>query len=200
MLSMATENKTTGTTPKTTTSARSTRPTTSARSTAARRATASAAAKTRSASTAAKTRSTSSRTTARSSARTAGRSSVRRTRTSTSSTRGTQFQQIAERAMLVPFGAGLVAQENFVSTVRGLATKYGTRASVEREIKRYEQRGATARNRFERQVRRTRTQFERALRERRSTLEQAGARLEREVRRSPIVNNPAARFVAGARS
>jgi hypothetical protein len=145
---------------------------------------------------AAKTRSAGSRTTARTTRSTA----ARRTRTSTSPNRTTQFQQIAERAVLVPFGAGLVAQENFVSTVRGLATKYGTRQSVEREIKRYEKRGATARNRFERQVRRTRTQFERTLRQRRSTLEQAGARLEREVRRSPIVNNPAARFVTGARS
>ena len=35
----------------------------------------------------------------------------------------------------------------------GLTTKYSTRACVERELKRYERRGATARNRFERQVR-----------------------------------------------
>jgi prefoldin subunit 5 len=83
----------------------------------------------------------------------------------------TQVQQIAERAVLVPVGASLLVRENLVSTVKDLATKYGTRASVERELKRYERRGASARNRFERQVRRTRTKFERELRQRRTTVE-----------------------------
>jgi hypothetical protein len=112
--------------------------------------------------------------------------------------------------VLVPFGAGLLAQENLVSTVRDLATKYGTRAAVERELKRYERRGTTARNRFERQVRRTRTQFERELRQRRGLLErtmrQNRARLEREVRsvrkdferQSSVVTSRAAKLVAGA--
>jgi hypothetical protein len=93
---------------------------------------------------------------------------------------------LAERAVLVPVGAGLLARDNLVSTVRGLATKYRTRASAERELKRYERRGASARNRFERQVRRTRTRFERELRQRRSTVErtmrQNRRRVEREVR------------------
>jgi hypothetical protein len=86
----------------------------------------------------------------------------------------------------VPVGASLLAQENLVSTVKGLATRYGTRASAEREFKRYERRGASARNRFERQVRRTRTKFERELRQRRSSVErtvkQNRRRVEREVR------------------
>jgi len=60
----------------------------------------------------------------------------------------TQVQQIAERAVLVPVGAGLLARDNLVSTVNGLATKFGTRAAAERELKRYERRGATARNRL----------------------------------------------------
>jgi uncharacterized protein YlxW (UPF0749 family) len=98
----------------------------------------------------------------------------------------TQVQQIAERAVLVPVGASLLARENLVSTVKGLATKYGTRASVEREFKRYERRGATARNRFERQVRRTRTKFERELRQRRTrverTVKQNRRRVERDLR------------------
>ena len=80
----------------------------------------------------------------------------------------------------------LLARENLVSSVRGLATKYRTRQSVERELKRYERRGATARNRFERQVRRTRTRFERELRQRRTRVErsvrQNRRRFEREVR------------------
>jgi hypothetical protein len=97
-----------------------------------------------------------------------------------------QAQEIAERAILVPIGAGLLARENLVSSVKGLASKYRTRSSFEREIKRYERRGATARNRFERQVRRTRAKFERELRQRRTrverTVKQNRRRLEREVR------------------
>jgi hypothetical protein len=97
-----------------------------------------------------------------------------------------QAQQIAERAVLVPVGASLVARDNLVSTVKGFATKYRTRNGLERELRRYERRGATARNRFERQVRRTRTKVERELRQRRSRLErtvrQNRRRLEREVR------------------
>ena len=76
-------------------------------------------------------------------------------------TRIAQAQVIAERAVLVPVGASLLARDNLVSTVKGLASKYSTRANLERELKRYERRGATARNRFERQVRRARTRFER---------------------------------------
>jgi hypothetical protein len=97
-----------------------------------------------------------------------------------------QAQQLAERAVLVPVGASLLARDNLVATVRGLATKYRTRAGLEREIKRYERRGATARNRFERQVRRTRAKFERELRQRRTTVErsvkQNRRQFERQVR------------------
>jgi len=97
--------------------------------------------------------------------------------------RVTQVQQIAERAVLVPVGAGLMARDNLVSTVRGLATKYRSRASVERELKRYERRGASARNRFERQVRRTRTKFERELRQRRNRVERTVKQNRRRVER-----------------
>jgi hypothetical protein len=101
-------------------------------------------------------------------------------------TRVEQAQQLAERAVLVPVGASLLARDNLVSTVRGFVTKYRTRSGVERELKRYERRGVTARNRFERQVRKTRTRFERELRQRRSRLErtvkQNRRSLERQVR------------------
>ena len=42
-------------------------------------------------------------------------------------TRVEQAQVLAERAVLVPVGASLLARDNLVSTVKGLATKYGTR-------------------------------------------------------------------------
>jgi hypothetical protein len=86
----------------------------------------------------------------------------------------------------VPVGASLLARDNLVSTVKEFATKYRTRAGVERELRRYERRGATARNRFERQVRRNRTRFEREVRQRQTLLQrsvkQNRRRLEREVR------------------
>lgn len=100
-------------------------------------------------------------------------------------TRVQQVQQIAERVVLVPVGASLVARESLASSVKGIATKYRTRAGLEREFKRYERRGVTARNRLERQVRKTRTRFERELRQRRTrverTVKQNRRRLEREV-------------------
>ena len=121
-----------------------------------------------------------------------------------------QIQYIAERAVLVPVGATLLARDNLVSSVRGLTSKYRTRAGVERELKRYERRGATARNRVERQVRKTRTRFERELRQRRSrverTVKQNRRRLEREVRavrkdfekQSTLVTNRAQKLVSDA--
>jgi hypothetical protein len=97
-----------------------------------------------------------------------------------------QAQEIAERVILVPVGASLLVRDDIVSTVKGLASRYSTRAGVERELRRYEKRGATARNRFERQVRKSRTRFERELRQRRSRVErqvkQNRRRFEREVR------------------
>ena len=102
----------------------------------------------------------------------------------------TQAQQIAERAVLVPVGASLLARDNLVSTVKGLAGRYRSRAAVERELKRYERRGATARNRLERQVRRTRTKVERDLRQRRNrverTVKQNRRRVERDIRSNPV--------------
>jgi hypothetical protein len=101
-------------------------------------------------------------------------------------TRTEQVQVLAERAVLVPVGASLLARDNLVSSVRGLATRYRSRSSLERELKRFERRGATARNQFEREVRRTRTKFERELRRRRNRVErtvtQNRRRVELEVR------------------
>jgi predicted nucleic acid-binding Zn-ribbon protein len=94
-------------------------------------------------------------------------------------------QMIAERAVLVPVGAGLLARDNMASTVKGLAAKYRTRTNLQRELKRYERRGATARTAVERRVRRTRTRMEREMRQRRSlverTMRQNRRRLNREL-------------------
>jgi hypothetical protein len=125
---------------------------------------------------------------------TARRTTAARRRQNTTSTqpktRVEQAQTLAERAVLVPVGASLVARDNLVTTVKDLTTKYRTRTGLERELKRYERRGVTARNRFERQMvrqmRRTRTRVERELRLRRNrvqrTFKQNRRRFEREVR------------------
>ena len=137
---------------------------------------------------------------------TTGRTTAARRQTpSTTSTqpktRVEQAQALAERAVLVPVGASLLARDNLVSTVKGFATKYRTRAGFERELKRYERRGATARNRFERQMRKTRTRVERDLRQRRTrverTLKQNRRSVERElrsVRRDVQSGNVGSRF------
>jgi hypothetical protein len=97
-----------------------------------------------------------------------------------------QVQELAERVVLVPVGASLLARDNLVATVKEFTTKYRSRTGIERELKRYERRGVTARNRFERQVRKTRTRVERELRQRRRgverTMKQNRRRVEREVR------------------
>jgi len=123
---------------------------------------------------------------ARKPADTAGRGPSSTTTSTQPKTQVEHFQALAERAILVPVGASLLARDNLVSTVKGFGTKYRTRASLERELKRYERRGSTARNRFERRVRKSRTRVERELRQRRSrverTVRQNRRRLEREVR------------------
>jgi hypothetical protein len=135
-------------------------------------------------STARKSRSASARRSTRTTRST--RTSAASTKTTTPTTPLEQASVWAERAVLVPVGASLLARDNLVSTVRDLSTKYTTRTSLLSELRRYERRGSTARNRFERQVRRSRTRFERQLRQRRSliqkTIKQNRRRFEREVR------------------
>jgi hypothetical protein len=90
--------------------------------------------------------------------------------------------EYAEKAVLVPLGASLVARDRVIDTVTDLRDTYSTREKAERDLKarqrrletdirKFERRGTTARNRFEREVRKTRTRVERTLRQRRTRLE-----------------------------
>jgi hypothetical protein len=81
----------------------------------------------------------------------------------------------AERAVLVPVGAALVARDRVVD----LLDNYSTPKKAEAQLKRFERRGVTARNRFERQVRKTRTRVERELRRQRRTAEKTINRFDR---------------------
>jgi hypothetical protein len=73
----------------------------------------------------------------------------------------------AQRAVLIPVGATLVARDNVVETVKPYVKRTTRSREVTKNIKRYERRGTTARNQLERQIKRTRTQLERSLRQRR---------------------------------
>src|SRR4051812_11909902 len=90
--------------------------------------------------------------------------------------------EYAEKAVLVPLGASLVARDRVLDTVTELRDTYSNREKAERELKarqrrietdlrKFERRGTTARNRFEREVRKTRTRVERTLRQRRTRIE-----------------------------
>ena len=83
----------------------------------------------------------------------------------------------AERAVLIPVGAALTARDAVVEAVKPYIAgrdsaereleKVGKRVSV--NLKRFERRGTTARNRAVREVKRTRTRVERELRQRRNS-------------------------------
>jgi predicted transcriptional regulator len=73
----------------------------------------------------------------------------------------------AQRAVLIPVGATLVARDNVVETVKPYVKRTTRSREVTKNIKRSERRGTTARNQLERQLKRTRTQLERSLRQRR---------------------------------
>jgi F0F1-type ATP synthase membrane subunit b/b' len=92
----------------------------------------------------------------------------------------------------------LIARDNVVTTVGELRTTYSTPDKAQRELRRFERRGTTARNRLEREVRKTRTKVERELRQRRTraqrALKQNRTRVERELKqRSKTVDLAQAR-------
>jgi hypothetical protein len=102
-------------------------------------------------------------------------------------------QVYAEKAVVIPVGAALVARDNLISTVEDLRGRYASRdkaqRTIEADLKRFERRGARARKDVEREVRKARTRVERTLRQNRRRTERqatsarkdaglAGARLE----------------------
>ncbi len=118
-------------------------------------------------------------TTARTSARgSAGRGSAR-----TNSTRSTTdlVGDYAERAVLIPVGAALLARERVVSGVTDVISTYSSPSKTQSQLRKFEHRGSAARTRMEREVRKTRTRVERELRERRRELDKRRVRLTKEV-------------------
>ena len=99
-------------------------------------------------------------------------STLRQTQTATRETAGV-FGDYAERAVLIPVGAALIARERVVETVSDTVSSYSSTSKAQAQLRRFERRGVTARNRLEREVRKARVRVERELRQRRRVVESA---------------------------
>jgi hypothetical protein len=115
-----------------------------------------------------------------------GESAVRQAQTATKETADV-FGDYAERAVLIPVGAALIARERIVSTVSDTVSTYSSPTKTQAQLRKFERRGATARNRLEREVRKARVRVERELRQRRRKLESTVNDLEG--RRDAIAKN-----------
>jgi hypothetical protein len=87
------------------------------------------------------------------------------------STRTTAEVTYAERAVLIPVGAALIARDRVVSTVGDTISSYSSPTKAQAQLRRFERRGVTARKRLEREVRKARVRVERELRQRRRGVE-----------------------------
>jgi len=77
----------------------------------------------------------------------------------------------AERAVLIPVGAALIARDKVVASVSDTLASYSTPTKAQAQLRKFERRGLTARKRLEREVRKTRVRVERELRQRRKNVE-----------------------------
>jgi hypothetical protein len=84
----------------------------------------------------------------------------------------------AERALLIPVGVALTARDKVVSSVSDTVSTYSTQTKAQAQLRRFERRGATARNRLEREVKKARVRVERELRQRRREIEKTVSGLE----------------------
>jgi hypothetical protein len=116
-------------------------------------------------------------------ARSRGASKSKPAAAHTSSTRSTTdlVGDYAERAVLIPVGAALLARERVVSSVTDAISTYSSPSKTQSQLRKFEHRGSAARTRMEREVRKTRTRLERELRERRRELDKRRERLTKEV-------------------
>jgi hypothetical protein len=97
------------------------------------------------------------------------------------------FGDYAERALLIPVGVALTARDKVVSGVNDTLSTYSSTSKAQAQLRRFERRGATARNRLEREVRKARVRVERELRQRRREIEKTVGDLEK--RRDAVAKN-----------
>lgn len=84
----------------------------------------------------------------------------------------------AERAVLIPVGAALIARDRVVSGVNDTISSYSSTSRAQVQLRKFERRGNTARKRLEREVRKARTSVERELRKRRQDGAELADRLQ----------------------
>jgi len=102
----------------------------------------------------------------------------RQAATSTSAPASTKNASVAERAVLIPVGAALIAREKVVTGVNDTITSYSSTSRAQAQLRKFERRGSTARKRVEREVRKARTSVERELRRRRQDGAELADRLQ----------------------
>jgi hypothetical protein len=95
---------------------------------------------------------------------------LRQTQTATKETADV-FGDYAERAILIPVGAALIARDRVVSSVNDTITTYSSTSKTQAQLRKFERRGNTARKRLEREVRKARTSVEREVRKARTNVE-----------------------------
>ena len=126
-------------------------------------------------------------------------SAVRQAETATRETAGV-FGDYAERAVLIPVGVALTARDRVVSSVSDTISTYSSTTKAQAQLRRFERRGATARNRLEREVRKARVRVERELRQRRREIEKTVSELEERRRRARQERHRARQPRPGARA
>jgi hypothetical protein len=87
----------------------------------------------------------------------------------------------AERVVLIPVGAALIARERVLSEVSDAISSYNSTSKASAQLRKFERRGVTARNRLEREVRKTRVRVERELRQRRRESEEFASRVQERI-------------------
>ena len=100
---------------------------------------------------------------------------------------GGVFGEYAERALLIPVGVALTARDRVVSSVSDTISNYSSSSRAQAQLRRFERRGATARNRLEREVRKARVRVERQLRQRRREIGRSVGDFEQ--RRDTVAKN-----------
>jgi hypothetical protein len=113
-------------------------------------------------------------------------SAAKQAQTATRETVGV-FGDYAERAVLIPVGVALTARDKLVTSVNDTISTYSSTTKAQAQLRRFERRGATARNRLEREVRKARVRVERELRQRRREIERTVSDIEK--RRDTVTKN-----------
>lgn len=106
-------------------------------------------------------------------------SSSRAAARSRTTTRAGAVGAYAEKAVLIPVGAALIARERLVDGVGTIVSDYSSPSAAQAQLNKFERRGHTARSRLEREARRTQVRLERELRRRKRELDKAVSNLDR---------------------